>query len=197
MEIHLELNQRFGQGFQLRLLHGPMNKLYDNEPLTMYEAQAYAGALLDEMNRELGTGYKADQVVRVPKGALYGNAKTDFAAARVLQDIQTQKYTLSVPAGPDVLERVVDGENQPVFSGRGVILMAWIAWKEDGMPQARDAMRRYCEYISAHGYRGGASKAVVELETMETDRGARWVKQTYARHVQDSVSLLRYVLPNL
>lgn len=81
MEIRFELNQRHGRGFQLRLVHGPMDKLYDEEPLNMYQAGAYATTLLEMANKELGTDYKPQQVFRVPGEALEANAGTDFAAA--------------------------------------------------------------------------------------------------------------------
>ena len=42
MEIRFELNQRHGRGFQIRLVHGPVNKVYDQEPMNLYQAGAYA-----------------------------------------------------------------------------------------------------------------------------------------------------------
>lgn len=96
---------------------------------------------------------------------------------------------------PDVREAVVDGELQPVLSARGVILLAWSGWKKDGLPEAKDALRRYCEYISGHGYRGGASVALSNLCDMGVDCGVQWIKQTFARYVRDEVALIQYVLP--
>lgn len=190
MEIRLELNQRFGHGFQLHLMNGPMDKLFDHEPLTMAEAGAYAGMLLDAINGELGTDYIPAQVVRVTNDALESSAKTDFTAARILHDAKSRP-------GADVREVVVDSEKQSVVSARGVILMAWAAWKDDHISKAKDALRRYCEYISAHGYQGGASKAMAALIAMEPDAGARWLKRTFAHHVQDEVAAIRYVLPDV
>lgn len=197
MEIRLELNERAGRGFQVHLIHGPVDKLFDGDPLPLHEAVICALELLDAVNEAQGTDYTPNQVVRVPADALKGNAKTDFSAACLLQDIGTQRYELSTPAGQDVAEMVVDGERQPVISGRGVVLMAWAAWQEDCMPKAKDALRRYCEYISAHGHQGGASKAMAALIEMDMDHGDQWIKQTYARHVRDAVALMRYVLPEL
>lgn len=183
MEIRLELNQRFRNGFQVHFIHGPVSKVFDAEPFTLPGAGYHAGALLEAVNKEQGTAYQPGDVIRVPHDALEANAKTDFTAARMLQE------------RPDVKMAVVDGENQPVISARGVVLLALEAWKEEGAPEAAGAMRRYCEYISAHGYRGGASKAMAELEAMGIDRGAQWVKQTFARYVPDEAALARYVLP--
>lgn len=188
MQIQLEFNQRLGEGFQIRVMDGPLCEVYDEEPLTLPEAVRCVKECVDDMNRELGTDYKVKNVLVTSKDALESNAKTDITAARILRD------ALSRPA-QDVREAVVDGEKQPVISGRGVILMAWAAWKDDGMPKAKDALRRYCEYISAHGYRGGASKAMEALCSMEMNAGARWIKRTFAQHVRDEVTMVRYVLP--
>lgn len=195
MQIQLEFNQRLGQGFQIRMLGGPICKVYDDDPLTLLEAMACVQECVDELNKELGTTYKVEDIMVTSSAALKENARADFTAARVLQDIETRKYELSTPAGPDVLEAVMDGEKQPVVSGRGVILLAWAAWKEDSMPKARDVLRRYCEYVSARGYRGGASKAMGALCSMGFNAGASWIKRTYAQHIEDDVALMSYVLP--
>lgn len=194
MEIRFELNQRHGRGFQLRLVHGPMDKLYDEEPLNIYQAGAYATTLLEMANKELGTDYKPQQVFRVPGEALEANAGTDFAAARMLQDIKSGTFDLSVPAGPDVKEMMVDGKKELMLSGRGVVLFYYSVWKDDQNEKALDGLRRYCEYIAAHGYGGGATKALAELKHMGKDNAAAWIRRTYARHVQDDESLMQYVI---
>jgi hypothetical protein len=171
-----------------------MDKLYDEEPLNMYQAGAYATTLLEMANKELGTDYKPEQVFCVPGEALEANARTDFAAARMLQDIKSGTFDLSVPAGPDMKEMVVDGKKELMLSGRGVVLFYYSAWKEDGNRKALCGLRRYCEYIAAHGYQGGATKAMAELKSMGKDDAAEWIRRTYARHVQDDESLMQYVI---
>ena len=194
MEIRFEFNQRHGRGFQLRLVRSPVNKVYDEEPMNLYQAGAYATTLLEMANNELGTDYKPEQVWRVPEEALEANARTDFAAARMLQDIKSGTFDLSVPAGPDVKEMMVDGKKELMLSGRGVVLFYYSAWKEDGNRKALDGLRRYCEYIAAHGYGGGATKALAELKHMGKDDAAAWIRRTYARHVQNDESLMQYVI---
>ena len=87
-----------------------------------------------------------------------------------------------------------DGKKELMLSGRGVVLFYYSAWKEDGNGKALDGLRRYCEYIAAHGYRGGATKALSELKRMGKDDAAEWIRRTYARHVQDDKSLMQYVI---
>lgn len=171
MKIQIEPNQRFGHGFQIRAIDGPASEVYDDEPLTMSEALR---TLDDAMGRDPSrvTVHPID-----PQGMPSGPEVLVF---------QQQ---------PDLREAVVDGEKQPVVSPRGVILLAWAGWKKDRLEQSKDAMRRYCEYISAHGYRGGASKAMAMLEDMSLNHGTSWIKRTFAKHVRDGVALIRYVLP--
>lgn len=195
MEIYLELNQRHGRGFQLRLVHGPMNKVFDEEPWTMYEAGACAGTLLDMMNKELGTDYKPHQVLRVTGEAVEVNSKAgDFGAARMLQDAKSGRYELSTPAGQDIKKGVVDGEEQVLLSGRGTVLLCYFMWRDDKTPKARETLRRYCEYIAVHGFRGGATKALAELDGLDKDRAMEWIRRTYARHVRDDAAMIHYVL---
>lgn len=194
MEIRFEINQRHGRGFQLRLVHGPVNKVYDQEPMNLYQAGACASKLLDELNQELRTDFKPQQVFCVPGEALEANAGTDFAAARMLQDIKSGTFDLSVPAGPDVKEMLVNGKKELMLSGRGVVLFYYSAWKADGNEKALDGLRRYCEYISAHGHRGGATKTLAELKSMSKDDAMAWIRRTYARHVHDDEALMQYVI---
>lgn len=195
MEIRMELNQRHGHGFQIRLVHGPVNKVYDDEALNMYEAGAYAQMLLELANEELGTAYELHQVVRVPQDALEANAKTDLAAARMLQDIRSKSFNLSFPADPEMKTMEINGKEEMMLSARGVVLFFYAAWKEDGNEKAHYGLRRYCEYIAAHGFKGGASKALEELESLEKkDEAVEWIRRTYARHVGDNNSLMEYLV---
>lgn len=171
MDIRIEPNRRFGYGFQIRATEGPAFEVYDDEPLTMLEAMQ----TLDEV-----MGREPSKVTVHPVDA---------------QGVPSGQEVVVFQPGRDVQEAVVDGEKQPVVSVKGVILLAWATWKKDGSEQSRDVMRRYCEYISLHGYRGGASKAMAELEAMSFNHGAKWIKRTFARYIRDGVALMRYVLP--
>lgn len=198
MEIFMELNKRYGRGFQLRVVHGPMNKVYDNEPWTMYEAGSAAGTLLEILNGELGTSYQPHQVLRVTHEAMEVNSKArDFAAIRILHDINSGKYELSTPDGCDFKETTVDGEKQILLTGRGVVLFSYSSWLDEKMPKAREAIRHYCEYIAAHGFKGGAAKALAELDSLDKDHAVEWIKKTYARHVHDDVALIQFVMGQL
>lgn len=196
MEIRLETNQCHGHGFQLRVVHGPMNKVYDEEPWNLYEATAAARLLLDMVNQETGTDYKLTQVCQIPEDALATNASTDFAAARMLQDIRNGTFELSTPAAVDYQRMKIDGEEEILLTARGVVLTFFAAWRDDGNPKAYDGLRRYCQYIAAHGFKGGASKALAELEALTAEEEALdWIRRTYARYVADNGNgLMEYLL---
>lgn len=171
MKIQIEPNQRFGHGFQIRAIDDPAYEIYDDEPLTMLEA-------MEALDEVMGREPSQVTVQRIgPQGVPSGPEVVVFQSA------------------PNVRKTVVDGEERPVLSARSVILLAWAAWKKDGSEQSRDVMRRYCEYISAHGYHGEAAKAMAALEAMSFNHGAKWIKQTFARCVRDRVALMRCVLP--
>ena len=72
---------------------------------------------------------------------------------------------------PDVREMTLDGKPEMMLSARGVVLMCLSSWKLDGNEKAHDVLRRYCEYISIHGYRGGASKALTKLDGLGKSAG--------------------------
>lgn len=95
---------------------------------------------------------------------------------------------------PDVREMMLNGKPEMMLSARGVMLFHLVSWKEDGNEKAHNGLRRYCEYITMHGYPGGASAALAELDNMGKDQGAAWIKRTIARYVQDSSALIQYVM---
>ena len=94
--------------------------------------------------------------------------------------------------GPDIKEMMLDGKPEMMLSARGVLLFYLSAWKLDSNEKAHEAVRRYCEYIAAHGCKGGASKLLEELDGPEKE--AAWIRRTFAQYVQDQTALMQYVL---
>lgn len=194
MQVYLELNQRYGTGYQVRVLAGPVDKLYNEEPLTLYEAGNAAGIAIDGLNRVMGTSYEPHQVIRITEEALQANAGRDLASAKMLKDIQNGTHEYSSPADNDFKKDVIDGEEQFLLSGRGTVLTIYFCWKDDKNKKARESLLRYCQYIASHGYKRGATKALNELGGLDKDRAAAWIKKTYARHVKDDAALIEYIL---
>lgn len=180
MDIRIEPNQRFGHGYQIRVLGDPAREVYDDEPLTFSEAMEAIQETMDGMNAETGTGFTLSKVRAWPADSPAGENGPDMVAYK---------------PGPDGWEQVEGGKNHPVVSARDVVLLAWAAWKKSGSEQSKNAVRRYCEYISAQGYRVGPSKAMAELGAMSFNRGAKWIKKTFAKYVQDRTAVMRCVMP--
>lgn len=95
---------------------------------------------------------------------------------------------------PDIKEMMLNGKPEMMLSARGVVLFHLSAWKVDGNEKAHNGLRRYCEYIALHGYQGGASAALAELDGMEREKAVSWVKRTFARYVQDQAALIQYMM---
>lgn len=95
---------------------------------------------------------------------------------------------------PDVQEMMLDGKPELMLSARGMVLFHLSAWKVDGNEKAHNGLRRYCEYITMHGYQGGASEALAALDGMNKPQGIAWVKSTFARYVQDGRALIQYMM---
>lgn len=96
----------------------------------------------------------------------------------------------------DYRTAIVDGKEELVLSGRGVILFAYSAWMDDRMTRARDVLVRYCQYLAMHRYNGGATKALAELDALDKNDGAEWIRKTYARYISSDTSVIGYVMPN-
>lgn len=95
---------------------------------------------------------------------------------------------------PDIKEMMLDGNPEVMLSARGVVLFHLASWREDSNEKAHDGLRRYCEYLAMHGYPGGASAALAELDGMSKPQAIEWVKRTFARYVQDKQALIHYMM---
>lgn len=62
MQIRLEPNQRFGYGYQIKVMAGPCCEVYDDEPLTLPDAMLSMQEAIDLMNQEDGTAYKLSKI---------------------------------------------------------------------------------------------------------------------------------------
>lgn len=91
-------------------------------------------------------------------------------------------------------EIIIDGKKKLVLCPLGVLAFFLNGWREHGSQKSHDGLRRYCEYISMHGHRGGATKALAELDGLSLSDAAAWMGRTYSRYVKDRHAMLGYVL---
>lgn len=191
----LELNKRYGYGYQGRLImDGVIDSVIDNEPYNLYEIASGMKAALDEINKATGYHYELHKVLRVTDEALKINKDKDLASAKIFRDIKCGNYEMTRPAQADYKTAEVDGEEQVLLSGRGVVKFVYFSWMDDKLPKAREGLLRYCEYLAMHGCGGGAKEIMSELDELDKDAGIDWIERTYARHVKDDAALMKYVM---
>lgn len=192
---YLELNKNFGHGYQARLvMDGIIDSTIDDEPYSLDECYSGATFAIEQINKETGYNYDPQKVIRVTDEALQANKRQDFISARIARDIDRGRGELAVPLQQDCMTKIIDGQEETVFTGRGVILMAFFSWLEERLPKAREALRRYCEYLALHGYGGCTAAILAEIDSMSKDRGADWIRASYGRFVEDDAAIIRIVM---
>lgn len=190
----LELNRKYGIGYQARMILDGIESVIDDEPYTLYDVAQGAVAAIEEINSQGGYNYKPHEVLQVTDEALRANKDADLASARMYRDAQSGKHELITPSGGDCREVEIDGKKEIAFTGRGTVLVTYFSWLDDHLPRAHEALRRYCEYLALHGYGGGATEIMDELDGMDKDRGTEWIKATYGKHVDDDAALIQYIM---
>lgn len=192
MEILLELNQKYGTGYQVHLLHGPVDSVMDVEPFTLYDAAQGAQIAVDEINKAMQTEYKLWECMKITDEALQANKSRDFASAQFLRDIKSGAYKLVRPnPRPDVMKQEVDGEEEILFTARGVVLMAFLLWVDEKNAKSKLFLQRYCNLIAMRGYGKGASKILAEVLAMGKDEGVEWVRDTYDKYIRDDMEAIQ------
>ena len=97
MKITIELNKRFGYGYQVKTdsTEGFRWPILDKNPYNLYEALQKADDVLRQINRELKKKYTLESVVWITPEAVRANAKRDVASAMMLKEIE-DKSSVSV-----------------------------------------------------------------------------------------------------
>lgn len=192
MKIILERNKKFGRGYQVHLLHGPVDSVMDLEPYTLYDATQGAQVTVDEINKQTGTSYKLHEVLHIDGEAIEANKDTDLASARFARDIQTDKgeYVTQRENTADVMRQEVDGKEEVLLSGRGVMLYAWLGWSDEKNAKSRELLRQYCNLLAMRGYGKGASKILEEALRQGKEEGLAWVRETYGKYIRNSNEIM-------
>ena len=93
----------------------------------------------------------------------------------------------------DTRIEMLDGEQEIMLTGRGAVLFAYLAWAIDKLPKGEQVMRRYCQYISMRGCRGGATKILDDLSRLSAENGKKWVENSYDEFVTNDADMFSYV----
>lgn len=90
---YLELNQKFGYGYQGRMvMNGQICGMIDDAPYTL--ADAYTGCVdaIKTINENFGYTYDPYEVIKISSDAVQVNKSSDEASAAILEVIQDSKY---------------------------------------------------------------------------------------------------------
>ena len=184
MKITLELNRKFGHGYQVHMVHGPVDSVFDEEPLSITDAGGHVAWMVEEMNKTLGSNFKPHEVLSVEHEALVAN-KEDFVSRRLLKDIETGSYDLTKP--PEQVDYRIDENGETLLSERGILLFAYTSWFDEGKKddKGKQFLRSYCRLLAFKGYGGGAESIFSTLQGIDVKDGIAWCKKTYAKYVSD------------
>lgn len=201
MAAYLELNQKFGYGYQGRLVLGMggevTESVLDKEPYELADAYAGMYGALEDIKKREGYKYKSHELIHITDEAIQANKSRDFTTAKLAADIAEGKGKISVPYGEDYRKEMIDGKEEVLFTGRGTMLTVFFMWHDDKIEKAKEGLKRYCEYLAMQRYGGTATEIFAELEGKDKDNGVSWIKATYGKYVKNDAELIAYVLPKL
>lgn len=188
MFINLELNQKFGKGYQIRVIHGPVNQVYDKEPFNLNEAAKCATVTLELFQKEFGETFDPDEVIGITDEALEVNRKYDIASAQFFKDVKSGSFNYCQPAPiPDA----IPGEGEEMLlSARGVLLFSYLTWKEERTKPAQRFMMRYCQLLASRGYGKGAAQIFNDMDKMDKDSGCEWIRETYQKYTHNDEEVI-------
>ena len=87
----------------------------------------------------------------------------------------------------------MNSREETFITGKGAIKVAYLAWKKDRLPKGREAIARYCEYLSAHEYGANAGDMLLTLDAMTEETAIGWITYTVAEFVTDLADMMKYV----
>ncbi len=189
MELTLELNKKFGYGYQGRLRHGPMESVLDDQPYTLYEAGSGLAGALEEINKARGTNYQIHEVLRITDEALQVNKNHDLASAKLLKELRAGDYSNIAPrrqeSVPRTTKKLVDGEEEHMLNMPALVCVTIAAWVKDKLPKPKEFLNEFCKLLAARKYGGSAAAIFAEVEKLHEGNTARWVEGVFNQCVND------------
>ncbi len=139
MELILELNQRYGYGYQAHLIMPPVDSILDVEPFTLYDAANGAKTVVDEINKATGSNYKLHEVLCITDEALRANKERDLASAKLWKEKRSGDHSSIAPSQePMTRTMIIDGKEEVMLSARGLMLFSFYAWRDDRKPKVSE-----------------------------------------------------------
>ena len=192
MKIRVELNKKYGTGFQLHCIAstedgdpGNLDQVIDFQPYSLWKAQRLSYKALEICNRKLGTSYELQDVLETTMESLRVNARTDLKSARI--------YRKCVNIMREEVDTFLDDEEKAIE----YLTDGFFLWSEECDQQSEDELKRFCEYISINGIPGGASKLFMNLTRLSIEDASEWIYKNamdVLRKTNDVASMMDYVI---
>jgi len=94
----------------------------------------------------------------------------------------------------DYTTAIIDGQEELLLSAKGLLGFIYTSWVADHMPRAKEALQRYCRYLSTHGYKGSAESIYRELLSHEDQVGIEWLRYTCMEYVLDETDMVKFIM---
>ena len=192
---YLELNQRYGKGYQGRIvMEGVLESVIDDEPFTLDEAYGGCVCAIEQINEECGYNYIPHEVIQITKDAIDANKKTDFTTAKIAQDIKKGHGELAVPISvkPDIQHMTIDGKQEDMVSALGSVILTYATIHEEPKnTKAKAVMMKYCQYLAMHRYGNSAKNIFKEIVKKDKECAINWIRATFDKYINDQMDLIQ------
>lgn len=191
MTIRIELNKKYGTGFQLHCIASldkdpcDFDDVIDFQPFSLWRAQRLSHKVLEILNKRFGTSYTLQEVLDTTMEGLRVNSRNDLNSARIYRkcfDIMRNDAGTFEDEAEDAIEYITDG---------------FYLWNEECDQESEDELKRFCEYLSIHGVPGGANKLFKELSRLSIEDAAEWIYKNATDvlgKTNDVESMMDYVI---
>ena len=187
MKAYIEKNERFGEGYQIRLVarvedgdREDLVQVWDVQPYELHGAMRRAKKMVEIADQRFGTESDLRDVLVLDREAIKENAKRDITSARA------HKMLVENEAQTMLDEGLLDDDVEKV--------MIYLCLSMDEDDEARRIVMGFCEYVCMRGYKvGGASRAFAEVSGLPKERRAEWVSSRFEKYVNDAEDLEAYL----
>ena len=88
----------------------------------------------------------------------------------------------------------VSGREELMVTAHGVLNAVYIGWRRDHNAKCKHVVKRYCQYIALHGYRGGWKRAYALLKSADKPEGLNFLSNTLTRYVENQYAMMQYIM---
>lgn len=194
MEAIIELNKKYGIGYQARLRMGLLDSTINDKPFSLYEVVNGLKVAIEEINKAQNTDYKLYEIMKITDEALRVNKSNDLASAKILKDIEAGTGELAIAVSQtDFHKQVIDGEEEFLMTARGVLLFSYFLWIDEKNEKAGNTIKKYCEHLAMKGYSAGKSQIWRELKQKNKDQAVEWLENTYDLYIDDDNLIIKWL----